>query len=333
MTARAPGQPRPQADALRLTAHRNLATWGERLVPLGEFRLAASRAGRRLSAPQRRAAARRLLATRFDRTAQEGPFGRVAVFGGVYNNHLALAALLEDARRRGAEALYCLGDLGGFGPHPEKVWPLLEKGGVRVIQGNYEESLAGGREDCNCGYTDPTDNHFAALSYRYTAQRCSSEFKRWMGNLPKRRRVRVGRRLLLLVHGSPRRINEFLFRSTSPVAFLEALLDQEGCDGFLCTHTGLHWHRRLPSGRDVVNVGVIGRPANDGRTHVWYALVEAREAGLAIHLVPLAYDHRSLAAEMRRERLPEPFVETILTGWWTTCLEILPAKERQVSRF
>jgi hypothetical protein len=36
---------------------------------------------------------------------------------------------------------------------------------------------------------------------------------------------------------------------------------------------------------------------------------------------------------MRREELPEEFVETILTGWWTTCLEILPARERAASRF
>jgi hypothetical protein len=143
----------------------------------------------------------------------------------------------------------------------------------------------------------------------------------------------VGERELLLVHGSPRRINEFLFQSTSPVPFLEVLLDQQRCDGILCTHTGLHWHRRLPSGRDVVNVGVIGRPANDGNTHVWYSIVEAKEDGLGVELLPLVYDHESLAAEMRRESLPEEFVETVLSGWWTTCLEILPARERAASRF
>ncbi len=229
--------------------------------------------------------------------------------------------------------MYCLGDLGGFGPNPEKVWPLLEAGDVRCIQGNYEESLAGGREDCNCGYTDPMDNHFARLSYSYTAARCSDEFKRWMARLPHRRRVRVGELVLLLVHGSPRRINEFLFSSTSPDAFLEVLLEQERCDGLLCTHTGLHWHRRLPSGREVVNVGVIGRPANDGKPNVWYAILEGNANDLTVELVPLDYDHRALAAEMRRERLPEEFVETILTGWWTTCLEILPARERRASRF
>jgi hypothetical protein len=317
----------------KLTVHRGMATWGETLVPLDRFRLAVANTGVRLAPEERAAAVRAFLAPVPDPTPVEGPWSRIAVFGGVYNNHFGLAALLEDAERRGAEAVCCLGDLGGFGPNPEKVWPLLVRGGVLSIQGNYEESLASGREDCNCGYTDPRDNHFAEISYGYTAKRCSPEFKAWMGRLPRRRRVRVGDRELLLIHGSPRRINEFLFASTSPVPFLEALLDQHGCDGVLCTHTGLHWRRRLPSGRDVVNVGVIGRPANDGRVNVWYALLEARDGELGVEHVPLAYDHQGLAAEMRSEGLPEEFVETILTGWWTTCLEILPARERAASRF
>lgn len=317
----------------KLTAHRGMATWGERLVPLAQFRRAAEQTGRRLSDAERAAERRRYLSRPPDDVPVEGPWRRVAVFGGVYSNHRALAALLADAERRDAEALYCLGDLGGFGPSPEKVWPLLEAGGVRTLQGNYEESLASGREDCNCGYTDPRDNHFAALSYRYTAQACSDAFRTWMGSLPLRRRLRLGGRELLLVHGSPRRINEFLFASTSPTPFLESLLDREAADGLLCTHTGLHWHRRLPSGRDVVNVGVVGRPANDGATNVWYALLEAAGDGLRVELVPLAYDHRALADEMRGEGLPGEFVETIETGWWTTCLEILPARERAASRF
>ncbi|HEX6864825.1 MAG TPA: metallophosphoesterase family protein [Thermoanaerobaculia bacterium] len=313
----------------KLTIHRGMATWGEKLVPLGQFRQAAAEAGRVLAAGEREEALRSYRSPEPDPTPIEGPYARIAVFGGVYSNHYALAALLEDAARRGAEAVYCLGDLGAFGPNPEKVRPLLEQGGVLSIQGNYEESLASGREDCNCGYTDPRDNHFAEISYRYTEQHCSPELKAWMGTLPRRRRVRVGDRELLLIHGSPRRINEFLFQSTSPVPFLEVLLDQNACDGILCTHTGLHWHRRLPSGRDVVNVGVIGRPANDGNTHVWYSMLD--ETG--VELIPLVYDYRSLAAEMRRERLPDEFIETVMTGWWTTCLEILPARERAASRY
>lgn len=323
----------PQKPSSKLTAHRGLATWGEQLVPLERFRTATSEAGVTLSPEERELAIRDYLTPRGDATPVEGPFERIVVFGGIYNNHFALDAVLAAAADHDADAIYCLGDLGGFGPSPEKVWPILKAAGVRSIQGNYEESLASGREDCNCGYTDPRDNHFAEVSYRYTERNCSAEFKAWMGALPRRRRVRVGERELLLIHGSPRRINEFLFASTTPAPFLEVLLDEERADAILCTHTGLPWHRRLPSGREAINVGVIGRPANDGDTRVRYAVIEAREGELAVEIAPLAYDHQALAQEMRSERLPEEFVETVLTGWWTTCLEILPARERAASRF
>ncbi len=83
-----------------------------------------------------------------------------------------------------------------------------------------------------------------------------------------------------------------------------------------------------------MNVGALGRPANDGRTEVWYALLRPGADGgpPEAELVPVAYDHEALAGEMRAEGLPEEFVETILTGWWTTCLEVLPAAERRAGR-
>ena len=320
-------------EAGRRNAHAGLATWGDRLVPLADFRAASARSGRSLRPEERERRRAACSAPRLDSTPREGPYSRIAVCGGVYSNHLALAAFLEEAARREVDAIYCLGDLGGFGPAPDKVWPLLRAYGVRAVAGNYEESLAAGREDCACGYTDRRDNHFAALSYAYTARRTAPTFKRWMAGLPARRRVRLGRREALLVHGSPRQTNEFLFRSTTPDAFLERLLATEGCDLLFCTHTGLHWQRTLPSGRQVINVGALGRPANDGATHVWAVFAEVEEVLTRIEMTPIAYDHQALAAEMRREGLPEEFIDTILTGWWTTCLEILPAKERAAGRF
>ena len=317
----------------KLKAHKGKATWGERLVPLPEFRSEVLRYGRELEPEERSQEKETYLRRRNDGVTVEGPYAKAVVFGGIYNNSYGLEALLGQASSSGADAIYCLGDFGGFGPHPEKVRPLLEEGGVLCIQGNYEESLSSGREDCNCGYADPRDNHFAEISYRYTAENCSPEYKAWMGTHPGRRRIRVGNKELLLIHGSPRQVNEFMFASTSPVPFLEVLLDQEGCDGILCTHTGLQWHRKLPSGRDVVNVGVIGRPANDGQTHVWYAELTDQGEHLGVELKPLIYDFQSLAQDMKREDLPDEFIETVLTGWWTTCLEILPARERAASRF
>ncbi|HET7451583.1 MAG TPA: metallophosphoesterase family protein [Thermoanaerobaculia bacterium] len=257
---------------------------------------------------------------------------RIAFFGGIYSNHLALGEALAETRRRGADAVHALGDFGAFGPHPDRTIEILRASPVEMIQGNYEEALSSGADDCRCGYTDPRDNAFAALSYGYTAARTAPEHKRWMGTLPRERRLEVAGKRVLLVHGSPRRINEFLWESTTPAVFLEKLLADHAADVLVCTHTGLHWSRRLPSGRLVVNCGALGRPANDGRREVWFAILTfGREVG--VEFVPVTYDHERLAREMTEESLPPEFVETIRTGWWTTCLEILPAKERARGRF
>jgi diadenosine tetraphosphatase ApaH/serine/threonine PP2A family protein phosphatase len=257
--------------------------------------------------------------------------GGLAVFGGPYNNHLALRAVLEDARRRGAARLFCLGDLGGFGPSPGKIYPLLEADGVFTIAGNYDRSLAARRDDCGCGYTHPDDNRYAQLSYDYTNRRTTDDERRRLAALPDAARFARGGRRWHLCHGSPRRTNEFLWESACADVFLERLVREAEADTILCTHTGLHWQRALPSGARVINVGAVGRPANDGRPEVWYAWI-APGADDA-EFVRVAYDHEALAREMESEDLPAPFVETIRTGWWTTCLEILPAKERARGRF
>jgi predicted phosphodiesterase len=257
---------------------------------------------------------------------------RIAIFGGIYSNYLALEAALVDCRRRGIDAIYCLGDLGAFGTYPDRVFPLLKEHNVQCIQGNYDNSIGNELPDCQCGYTDPRDNHFARISYAYTLANTSRANREWMKNLPGQRRITLGNKRLLLCHGSPRRINEFLWESTTTSHFLEHLAETHETNVILATHTGIKWQRKLTGGRHFVNVGVLGRPENDGRTNVWYAILESGP-DVNVEFVPVVYDHERLAHDMRSEKLPEEFVATILTGWWTTCLEVLPAKERRRGRF
>jgi len=269
---------------------------------------------------------------------------KIAFFGGIYNNYLALDAAIEDARRRGAERIFCLGDLGAFGPYPDRVFPLLLDNQIECVQGNYDHSIGNDLKDCQCGYTDPRDNWFAQISYNYTYANTSNENRRWMRTLPSEIRFDVDGVRFLLCHGSPRKTNEFLWESTTSTHFLERLFNQADADVVLGTHSGIHWQRRLGDGRLFANVGVLGRPENDGTTNVWYAIVETGRAGegdnehlpghsVQLEFIPLPYDHERLAAEMRSENLPDEFVKTILEGWWTTCLEVLPGKERRYGRY
>ena len=204
--------------------------------------------------------------------------------------------------------------------------------GIPVVQGNYDDAVGNEKPDCGCGYTDPRDNHFARISYAYTSEKTSAEHRPWLAALPPRIRLDLDGKRYVLVHGSPRLQNEFLWESATPDGLLERFASSSEADVLLCTHTGIHWQRRLPSGRRVVNVGALGRPANDGRTEVWYAFLDTKRTE-PFELVPVSYDHERVAREMRAERLPEEFVETLLTGWWTTCLEVLPVRERLAGRF
>lgn len=262
------------------------------------------------------------------------PFRRVAVFGGIYNNYLALECAIGDARARGVDAMFCLGDLGGFGPHPDRVFPLLRGAGVHTMQGNYDVSVSSGLEDCGCGYTDPRDNHFAQVSYDYTFRNTSAENKRWMAELPTGFRFHLGGTRVLTAHGSPSRTNEFLWESGTPDGLIRAMLEEAEADLLLTTHTGIKWRREVDPGRGLVNVGVLGRPENDGTPRVWYTVLTAGDAGRwHAEFVPVAYDHERLAREMREEGLPGEFAETVVEGWWTTCLEILPSRERAAGRY
>lgn len=262
-----------------------------------------------------------------------GEHDRVALLGGAYSNWLAVDAAVADARRRDVDAIYFLGDVGGFGPHPDRaVESLRGVPGLGLVQGNYDDSVGRSLEDCQCGYTDPRDNHFAQISYDYTLANTSADNRRWLAAMPKSAAILVGGQRVHLCHGSPRKVNEFLWESTTPRGFIAAQLAAVDASLIACTHTGLHWERRLADGRGVINVGALGRPANDGRQDVWYTLLDGTSGRVETTFVPVQYDWRALCAEMRAVGLPEPFVETIATGWWTTCLEVLPARERARGR-
>ena len=253
---------------------------------------------------------------------------RLALFGGVYANLDALDAVLAGIAARGVERVWCLGDVGGFGPDPEACATRLRERGVPTVQGNYDHSIGHRLADCACGYTDPEDRHFAQTSYDFTDAQVSEASREWMRGLPAEARLTLAGRRVLLCHGSPRRQNEFLWESACSDAFLERLCDEAEADVIACSHTGLHWHRALPSGRHFVNAGAIGRPAHDGRPGGWWTELTADTGALHVSFHHVACDHEAVARRMVDAGLPSEFIETVRTGWWTTCFGSMPVRER-----
>ncbi|MEU2995109.1 radical SAM protein [Streptomyces griseoincarnatus] len=256
---------------------------------------------------------------------------RIAVCGGPYGNPYALQAFVDDARARGAERLFCLGDLGGFGADIDALWPILTDNAVECVAGNYDVAIARGDTDCGCGYRDPKDNEYAQLIYDHTLATTGRDFAAWMGTLPTERRETIDGVDVHMVHGSTLALNDFWWESL-PEEQHRLRAEASGADVVLCTHSGLPWQRRIGDTL-AVNVGVLGKPANDGRREVWYAILDLSDGPIKAELIPLAYDWQAQARSMRAAGLPEIFAETIETGWWTTCLEILPPRERSRGRY
>lgn len=261
---------------------------------------------------------------------------RLALCGGLYSNPYALRAFLDDARARGADRLVCLGDFGAYGAEPEAVFPLLREHGVECLAGNYEVAIGSGQTDCGCGYTDDADNAFAQIAYDYTFAHTSPEFAAWMRTLPTEHRETLDGVDMHWVHGSTLALNDFWWESLDADAH-RMRVDASGADVVCCTHSGLPWTRRIARSDGgetlVVNVGVLGRPANDGARNVWYALLDVADGRVDAELVALDYDWPAQAASIRAAGLPEAFAESVETGWLTTCLEILPPAERSRGRF
>lgn len=255
--------------------------------------------------------------------------GRIALCGGPYSNFGAVETFL--AETAAVRDRFCLGDLGGFGPLPNRTLDLLREAEVICLQGNYDHAIGHGERDCGCGYTDPRDQRFAQISYDYTYAHTAANHREWMKTLPSLIRLRWRDSAILLCHGSPGQVNEFVWESTTDDDWIAACLERYEVDGICATHTGIPWVRQVPGGF-WCNVGVLGRPAHEGLPHVYFAELEfsATSAVPVPRIVPLVYHPEPVAAAMAEAGLPQEFQDSLLSGLWTTCAEVLPEAERMV---
>jgi hypothetical protein len=254
---------------------------------------------------------------------------RIALCGGPYSNFGAVEAFL--AKTADIPDRFCLGDMGGFGPEPNRTLDLLRQAEVICLQGNYDYAIGMGERDCGCGYTDPRDRRFAQVSYDYTYAHTAPGHREWLRSRPPLIRLQWGDSAMLLCHGSPGQVNEFVWESTTDDDWIQACLERYEVEGICATHTGIPWVRQVPGGF-WCNVGVLGRPAHEGRRHVYYAelTLAPGQATPTPQLVPLTYDPRPVVAAMAAAGLPQEFQDSLLTGVWTTCAEVLPEAERRV---
>jgi putative phosphoesterase len=235
--------------------------------------------------------------------------GAVAVITDIHGNLPALQAALARIDELGIERIYCGGDVVGYGPHPNEVCALIQERGIPTIYGNYDYAIARDLEDCGCAYVTPHDRELGQQSVMWTLEHTDRRSKDFMRELPFDLRFQVGPRDVHLVHGSPRKVNEYLFED-KPASLYERLAAAETADLLVFGHTHKPWVR---SHGDVlfVNCGSVGKP-KDGDPRGAFAVLDPGGGELHVTIERVAYDAETVAAEVRTSGLPAEFADKLL---------------------
>lgn len=254
--------------------------------------------------------------------------GKLLLFGGVYSNLQALEQLITIAEVEGIAAENCIstGDITGYCAQPEETVQLFQKWGALSIAGNVELQLANDGEDCGCDFiAGGRCDSFSKMWFPFTKGHLSDDSLKWIAVIPKNISFDYAGKQVTVVHGSYSNVSEFIFQS-SPENLKSAVFDETESDIIIAGHCGLPFHQSL-QGKLWLNPGVIGMPANDGTTRVWYMILDIVDGKVTYSHRSFEYDHDTAQQLMYKNHLAEAYAETLSSGLWDN-MEILPEAEK-----
>ncbi|CAL2092620.1 Calcineurin-like phosphoesterase superfamily domain-containing protein [Tenacibaculum sp. 190524A02b] len=254
--------------------------------------------------------------------------GKLLLFGGVYSNLQALEALINIAEQENIlpENCFCTGDIIGYCAQPEQTLGTFIKWGAQSIIGNVEQQLRNGDTDCGCDFKAGTRcDTFSKSWYPFAQQQLSKTSIDWMQSLPDHISFTYNHKKCTIVHGSYQHISEFVFKST-PWNTKQASFTATDSTIIIAGHCGLPFTH---TNKDNlwINPGVIGMPANNGKPHVWYAIIDDTN-GFNYTFKTLNYNYKEANRLMTLFGLPNAYAKTLISGIWDN-MEILPTEERQ----
>lgn len=205
--------------------------------------------------------------------APGAPPARIAILSDVHGNLPAFGAVVADARAAGVDAVWCLGDLVGYGASPDECVALAQEECALVLAGNHDLAVVGRIELSDFSPA-------AAAAARWTRDTASPDTLAWLEALqPAHEEDRIG-----LYHGSPTDpIWEYVLSTEQAGQSFDAMGPRIGAIGH--THVALRFTRRdgeligeqapggtehdLSGGEWLVNPGSVGQPRDRDPRAAW----------------------------------------------------------------
>jgi putative phosphoesterase len=252
---------------------------------------------------------------------------RIALFSDIHANLPALEAFFKSIEQQQPDAIYCLGDLVGYNIWPNEVIDAIRERGIPAIAGNYDFGIGRTIDDCGCAYKTLLEKANGAISISFTNEIVKPEQRRYLITLPAH--IRVEFQLnddtlnLLLVHGSPRKINEYLFEDREEKSMLRIMQDSDA-DVLCFGHTHKPYHRIMSDEgnrfRHAINIGSVGKP-KDGDPRGGYVLLHLNEQAsitdkdsIRVEFIRFTYDVEKAAKAVEDSPLPNAYAESLRKG-------------------
>lgn len=255
---------------------------------------------------------------------------RIALFSDIHANLPALEAFFADVEARQPDFMYCLGDLVGYNIWPNEVIDEIRKRNIPTIAGNYDFGIGRESDDCGCAYKTEEEKANGAVSIAFTNKIIKPAQRHYLRTLPAHIKVEFqlnnDRLNLLLVHGSPRKINEYLFEDRDEKSLLR-IMKEADADIMCFGHTHKPYHRILDSNegdqphfRHAINIGSVGKP-KDADNRGGYVMLTIDEQSsvlnkdsIEVEFIRFAYDVEKAARAVEASELPNAYAENLRKG-------------------
>lgn len=256
---------------------------------------------------------------------------KIALFSDVHANLPALEACLKSIDQHKPDAIYCLGDLVGYNVWPNEVIQLIRMRGIPVIAGNYDQAIGLDKTECGFSFQTGMEMDKGKVSFYYTSSIMKSQERGYLRMLPLHLNILFElnsvRFNLLLVHGSPRRIDEYVHHNFNELELYQ-MMEDAGADIMCYGHTHVPYYKCLSKSssygkryRHAINTGSVGKP-KDGTSQGCYVLLNIKEGAVGVIpesiqvvFVRFDYDVEKAAKAVEDSPLSNEFADMLRKGY------------------
>jgi putative phosphoesterase len=256
---------------------------------------------------------------------------KIALFSDIHSNLPALEACFKSIEEQQPDAIYCLGDLVGYNIWPNEVIHEIRKRNIPTLVGNYDQGIGLRSNECGCAYKTDAEKQMGKISIAVTNALVNPEEREYLRTLPAHIRMEFQlnkhKLNLLLVHGSPRKINEYLFEDRDEKSLLR-IMEQADADILCFGHTHKPYHRVIGNETDgimqyrhAINTGSVGKP-KDNTPKGCYVLITldshsstADKESINIEFIRFDYDVERAALAIENSELPNEYAAMLRGGF------------------